>query len=345
MVSGEWRVVSGEGPALWPVSDRATPPTEGLPAAGSGDPCRTCFAHHPKSPNPQIPKSPSGEGTGASEARLEAKSRQIRREVLAVCVRNGAGHIAPSLSCLEILVALYYDVMRYRPREPQWADRDRLIVSKAHGAYALYAILADLGVIPRPQWENFYTPQSSLAGCVERKLAFGLEAGCGSLGHGLPIAVGVALGAKLTGAGYHTFCLAGDGELQEGTTWEAIQFAVKHRLGNLTIIVDRNRLQAMDFIRNVMDRDEADLPRRLAGFGLRPAECPGHDPAGLARRLRALRNGRADHPGLLLADTVKGFGLKCMEGVPRFHFRVPTPEELGADKGTGTFFGPEGTEK
>jgi len=266
---------------------------------------------------------------------LNKKAGAIRREVLSVAVTNGAGHIAPSLSCVEILVALYYDVMQYRAGEPHWAERDRLIFSKSHGCYGLYAILADLGVLPAEEWKRFYRPGCKLSGCAERNVDFGLEAGCGSLGHGLPLAAGLALGAKLQKRAFHTFCVVGDGELQEGTNWEAIQFAVKHGLGNLTIIVDKNDLQAMDFIVNVLDRDKDDLLGRLSGFGLHPEICAGHEAAALAGMLRGLRERGGDLPNLLVAETTKGFGVACMENVAKFHFRIPSEDELkeGAVRG------------
>jgi transketolase len=259
---------------------------------------------------------------------LGEKADGIRRSVVAVAVRNGASHIAPSLSCVDILVALYWRVMAFDPSRPQWKDRDRLVLSKGHGAYALYAILADLGVFPAQEWEKYNTPESTLCGCIERRPEFGIEAGCGSLGHGLPMAVGLAFGARLQGLTYHTFCLVGDGELQEGTTWEAIQFAVKHELSNLTIVVDRNRLQAMDTIANVLDRSEHDLERRLSGFGLNPVTAGGHDLPALVRILTESKNRTQVLPAAVVAETVKGYGLKCMENVPGFHYRIPTPEEL-----------------
>ncbi len=266
--------------------------------------------------------------TAGATRRLAEKADAIRKDVVAVAVRNGAGHIAPSLSCIDILVALYYDVMTYDARDPRRGDRDRLIFSKGHGGYGLYAVLADLGMLPRREWERFYTPESSLCGCVERRVEYGIEASGGSLGHGLPLATGVAFGAKLQRTPYHVFCIAGDGELQEGTTWEALQFAVKHALGNLTLIVDHNGLQAMDFVTNVLDRAPDDLAARFRGFGLAPEMCAGHDTAALARVLRASKTGPRDMPSVVIAHTVKGYGLKCMENIPRFHFRLPTPEEL-----------------
>lgn len=259
---------------------------------------------------------------------LQRKADRIRHEVIDVAVRNKAGHIAPSLSCVDILVALYYGVMRYHPNNPRWDKRDRLIFSKAHGCYALYAILADKGVLPKKEWSRLYASGSTLLGCMDYRLDYGFEAGCGSLGHGLPIAVGEAFGAKLQKKSFHTFCVIGDGEMQEGTTWEAIQFAVKHQVNNLTIIIDDNRLQAMDFIINVLDRDVKDKVKKLKGFGLAPVVTNGHDASRLARLIKPPVRPSSKVPRVIIAETVKGFGLKCMENIPKFHFRTPTPEEL-----------------
>ncbi|MEA3346535.1 MAG: transketolase [Candidatus Auribacterota bacterium] len=263
---------------------------------------------------------------------LLKKANYIRNEVIRVAVRHGAGHIAPSLSCVDILVALYYNAMTYKPENPLWEERDRLIFSKAHGCYAVYAILADKGVFPKKEWEDFYTEKSTLLGCIERKVEYGLEAGCGSLGHGLPIAVGLAFGAQMQRKDYHTFCIVGDGELQEGITWEALQFAVKHEVKNLTIIIDRNRLQAMDFVVNILDKEKADLIKKLRGFGLWPVICSGHDVIKLADSIHAAKSSPENKPKVIIAETVKGFGLKCMENVPKFHFRIPTKEELTMGK-------------
>jgi len=259
---------------------------------------------------------------------LKKKSDYIRKEVVDISTRNKAGHIAPSLSCVDILTALYYDSMSYKPKEPFWDDRDRLIFSKAHGCYALYAILADKGVIPKKEWKNFYTENSTLLGCAERNVEYGLEAGCGSLGHGLPIAVGVAFGAKKKSKKCHTFCVVGDGEMQEGSVWEALQFAIKHEIGNMTIIIDYNRLQAMDFIIKILDKEEGQLIKKLEGFGLLPERCQGHDVIKLADTIKIAKTCQKDKPNIIIAETIKGFGLKCMENVPKFHFRIPTEKEL-----------------
>ena len=264
---------------------------------------------------------------------LKRKANQIRNDVIGVAVQNKAGHIAPSLSCVDILVALYYGVMSYKPEDLLWEERDRLIFSKGHGCYALYAILADKGILSKEEWKRFYTDSSSLLGCVERRVEYGVEAGCGSLGHGLPMAVGIALGAKLqNNKKYHIFCLMGDGEMQEGTTWESLQFAVKHELNNLTIIIDANRLQAMDFIINILDKENHDKIKKLEGFGLSPVICPGHDIRKLIDSINTAKSTSDNKPKVIIAETIKGFGLKCMENVPKFHFRIPTEEDLSLGK-------------
>ena len=252
--------------------------------------------------------------------------------MVSISVANRAGHIAPSLSCVDILVALYYGAMKYKPGNPNWACRDRLVFSKAHGCYALYAILADMGILPKKEWHSFYTEKSTLMGCMERKLEYGLEAGCGSLGHGLPIAVGIAYGAKLQKKKYNTFCIVGDGELQEGSTWEAIQFAVKHEISNLIIIIDDNRLQAMDFIVNILDKEIKDKVKKLKGFGLAPVVTYGHKPEQLLKCINKAKLSSGKVPKVIIAETIKGFGLKCMENVPKFHFRIPTEEEMTTGK-------------
>ena len=261
---------------------------------------------------------------------LYRKSNQIRRDIIAVAVNNKAGHIAPSLSCVDILTSLYYNIMEISA-SPQWENRDRLIFSKAHGCYGLYAILQDRGYIPKKEWESFYVG-SSLSGCLERNLEFGIEGGCGALGHGLPMAAGIAFGAKLQKKDYRVYCIVGDGEMQEGSNWEAIQFAVKHSLSNLTVIIDNNRLQAMDFLEKILtvEGKKDDLQRKMEAFGFTVETCDGHNPVDIVSIISTWLEdlGTLKQPQVLLANTIKGYGLKCMENIPKFHFRLPTIAEL-----------------
>ena len=269
-----------------------------------------------------------------SIGQLYEKANQIRGDVIRIAVKNGAGHIAPSLSCVDILSALYYKIMNLS-NDPNWEGRDRLIFSKGHGCYGLYAILADIGYINRKDWDNFYRG-SFLSGCLERSVKHGIEAGCGSLGHGLPLSVGLAFGAKLQNKAYRIYCIVGDGEMQEGSNWEAIQFAVKHKLSNLTVILDKNRLQAMDFLENILTVEgrKDDLQKKMKAFGLEVKTCSGHGIKSIISIVEKWVRTRNDlrAPQVLVANTIKGYGLKCMENIPKFHFRLPTEEELGMGK-------------
>jgi transketolase len=207
-----------------------------------------------------------------------------------VACKNKKGHIAPSLSCLDILAVLYYE---------QVFAKDKVILSKGHGCYGLYAILADLGRIEKTDWENFNLP-----GCLD---------GFGSLGHGLPIAVGNAFGNKLLGKKAHTFCIVGDGEMQEGSNWEALSFMHHHDLDNITVIVDNNGLQAMDRVENVLSHN---LYNRFRGFGLSSITCDGHNYMELLAILKS-------RPHVVIANTIKGKGVDYMEGVAKWHYRLP----------------------
>jgi len=212
---------------------------------------------------------------------------ELRNEVMRVACKNKKGHIAPSLSCLDILDVLSYDF------------KGRIILSKGHGCYGLYAIWAEKGLIPKKKWENF-----EFKGCLE---------GFGTLGHGLPIAVGIAFGNKLQGKDEHIWCVVGDGEMQEGSMWEALSFMYHHDLDNITVIVDHNRLQAMDFIDNVLCQN---LYLRLSGWGFKVYSIDGHDHHQLIDAFSL-------KPQIIIAETLKGKGFKCMENKPKFHFRVP----------------------
>jgi len=247
---------------------------------------------------------------------LEYKALFIRNEIMRVAVKNKAGHIAPSLSCVDILVALYYHIMwPYKEKYPYELIyyRDRLILSKAHGCYGLYAILADLKIIQKEIWEDMGKATSILKGCVEYNPEFRLEAGCGSLGHGLPMAVGLAYGAKLQGESYNVYCIVGDGEMQEGSMYEALNFAYEQELNNLCVIVDANGYKAMD---------RTSVPYLIRDDDI--VEINGHDFNELCSAIYPYSDG----PKVIWAHTVKGKGFSCMEGKAYFHYRIPTQEEL-----------------
>ena len=218
------------------------------------------------------------------------KSDFLRQEVMRVACKNGKGHIAPSLSCLDILNVLHYE---------KEFEKDKVILSKGHGCYGLYAIWADKGVVPKEDFENF-----TLSGCLD---------GFGSLGHGLPIAVGRAFGNRLQGNKEHVFCIVGDGEMQEGSMWESLSFMSHHKLDNITVIVDANGLQAMDRIENVLSQD---LNKRFTGWGFNPITCDGHNYMELLAILKS-------KPKIVIANTIKGKGFPEMEGVAKWHYRLP----------------------
>lgn len=226
--------------------------------------------------------------------RTQDKADFLREDVMRVACKNGKGHIAPSLSCVDILTVLFYQVAQ---------PYDTIILSKGHGCYCLYAIYADRGVISRGDWENFNLP-----GCLD---------GFGSLGHGLPIAVGVGFGNMLLGRRGRVWCIVGDGEMQEGSNWEALSFLNHHDLKNVTVIVDNNGLQAMDATDKVLSQD---LKNRFIGWGLYPHCVDGHDHGELIYTLNLC-------PTVVIASTVKGKGFKHLENNPRFHYRVPNDNE------------------
>lgn len=231
---------------------------------------------------------------------LQSKVNELKQEVFRVACKNGQGHIASSLSCLEILVTLFYSIM---------TENDEFVLSKAHGGYGYYAILADKGFIPKDVWEDFKLP-----GCIERLPEYGIQAGCGSLGHGLPIAVGMAYAKKLQGHTGRVYCLVGDGECQEGTTWEAVQFAVKHYL-NVCIIIDHNGLQAMDTTKIIMNTR---IKEQFEGFGVPVVSHYSYD-----LETKLYLNNTCDFPIAVIEDTIKGMDIPCMSNVAKFHFRQP----------------------
>ena len=236
------------------------------------------------------------------------KPQELLSEIVHVAKENGLGHVASSLSCLNILQAIY---RIYRP------GMDRVILSKGHGCYALYAILAHRGEIPMEWWLGLGTKNSPLAGCCERHPDMGLEAGTGSLGHGLPMAVGMAYVLSHTDPAARVFCIVGDGELQEGSCWEALNFAVRHSLERLIVIVDCNRLQAIEPVQNVV---WGSLDAKLSAWGLRVDHVPGHNSKALDKALAPrVEMGR---PSALLAATIKGFGVPYMEGRVEWHYRT-----------------------
>jgi transketolase len=233
---------------------------------------------------------------------------------------------------VDLLVALYFAILRIRPDEPAWVDRDRLVLSKGHSAIALYATLARRGFFPVEELETFDQLESRLQGHPDMTLLPGLDMSTGSLGMGLSTGVGMAIGARLRGGPERTYVILGDGECQEGAVWEAAFIAARYALDNLCAIVDVNGLQQYGWAADVPGTRQPPWPtgalrRQWQGFGWRVLETDGHDIGRIIATLRSAEGVRG-RPAVVLAHTVKGKGVSFMEGQYGWHARVPTPEEL-----------------
>ena len=258
------------------------------------------------------------------ERELLLKSIRYRKKVLSIIKHARAGHTGGSLSCVDILNVLYNSVMRVSPDNFNDPDRDRYIQSKGHSVEALYVVLADKGFISEADLETLCKYRSSLIGHPTRKVK-GIEQNTGALGHGLPFGVGVSLAGKLDGRGYRVYVLLGDGELAEGSNWEASLMAARYRLDNLVVLVDRNRLQITSSTENVSGLEP--LADKLKAFGYSLREADGNNPAGLGDVLRQAPF-EPGKPSLIIAHTVKGRGVSFMENAVEWHHRVPNDEEF-----------------
>lgn len=255
---------------------------------------------------------------------LKSIVTELRKIIFKTAHHSGTGHIAPSLSVVEILTVLYFGgIMKYDVRNPAWEDRDYFVMSKGHASLAVYAALAKAGYFPEAELKSFCHGGTHFGGILKRNIQYGIEASTGSLGQGLCFATGVALANKLDEKANHVFVVIGDGECQEGTTWEAAMNAAHHQLHNLTVIVDHNRLQGMDTVENIIQ--EMDLKEKWKSFGFAVQEVDGHDMEALLHALdRKPENGK---PRAIIANTIKGKGISFMEGVPIWHYRSTNEEE------------------
>jgi transketolase len=228
------------------------------------------------------------------------------------------------LSMAEILAVLYTRVLRVDPKRPAWPGRDRFVLSKGHGGGAVYAVLGELGFFPMDWFEGYYRDAGKLMGHISHHVP-GVEFSTGSLGHGLPVAVGMALAAKGAGRTHRVVCLLSDGDCDEGSTWEAILFAAQHRLDNLTVIVDYNKVQALGASKDVLDLEP--LAQKLADFHWAAREVDGHDVDAIAAALCPLPFA-AGKPSWLICHTVKGKGVSWMEGTVACHYGSVTDAQL-----------------
>jgi transketolase len=252
---------------------------------------------------------------------LVSIARQIRKRDLQAVFEAGAGHIGGEMSSIDILTALYFDVLRIDPAQPNWPERDRFILSKGHVALALYITLAKRGFIDEGEISTFLKPHSRLNGHPNCNKVPGVETNTGPLGHGLPVAVGMAKAAKITAASYHTYVMTGDGEMQEGSNWEAISAAAQFGLNNLTLIIDHNRFQQGAALKDT--NDLAPFAPKLAAFGWDVVEIDGNDMAQIVPALQR----RGAGPMAIVAHTNKGHGISFMQDTVDWHHKVPNADQ------------------
>ncbi|MHC5227919.1 transketolase [Enterococcus sp. LJL99] len=254
---------------------------------------------------------------------LQKKAIEIRKEVWQLIYQAKTGHTGSDLSCTDILVALYYHVMKVDASNPEMVDRDQYIQSKGHAAEVLWTVLADKGFISKEELQTFSQFGSRLIGHPNNKVA-GVEMNTGSLGHGLPVSVGIALAGKMDNRSYHTYTLLGDGELAEGSVWEGAMAATNYQLDNLTAIIDRNGLQITGKSEEVMSVEPLD--EKWRAFGWDVSIIDGNDMEELIAALT--KPNEKNKPKLIIANTVKGKGFSEAENQAQWHHKVPTDEQL-----------------
>lgn len=267
-------------------------------------------------------------------------ARQARWQVIKAVTNAKAGHIGGPLSMMDLLVQLYFGELRIKTDDPAWAERDRFILSKGHAAIGLYSVLALRGFFEVAELSTFDKGDSRLQGHPDVTRLPGLDASTGSLGQGLSVGVGVALGARLRQQDFHTWVLLGDGEIQEGMVWEAVQVAARYKLSNVTAIIDRNGLQQFG-LPSTSETDRTDRGDRrdpwfgvdlcavFQAFGWRVVELDGHDFSQISAAYQLARSGDPNgRPTVLIAHTVKGKGLSLAEGIHTWHSIVPTQDDF-----------------
>ena len=256
--------------------------------------------------------------------RLRWKCLDIRRDIIEMIYVAGSGHPGGSLSAVEILTALYFQVMRIRPEEPDWLERDRFILSKGHAAPAIYAVLAERGFFPLEELKTFSAPGTRLQKHIDMHLVPGTELSTGSLGQGLSVGVGMALADRMDGRGRRVYVLIGDGESQEGQIWEAAMAASQFKLDSLIAFLDNNRCQVDGYVCDICDIEPVD--RKWESFGWHVQRVDGHN---LGQILAAINTAHSHSPGphMIIADTIKGKGISYMENRPEWHARAINEEE------------------
>lgn len=256
---------------------------------------------------------------------LDERSKYLRRLVVRCLEMGERGHIGSSMSLIEIMRVLYDDILRFKPAEPGWADRDRMILSKGHGCIGQYVMLADKGFFPVATLDTFCHRDSILGGHPEAHKIPGVEASTGALGHGLSIGVGMAIAARIQKRDSRVIVVMGDGEINEGSVWEAAMCAGKHRLSNLTAIIDYNKIQSAGPTREIQDLEP--LLDKWQAFGFAPVEVDGHDCDAL-RKVFGSAPLRSDRPTAIICHTVKGKGIPFAEHDPTWHHKAKVAPEI-----------------
>ena len=256
---------------------------------------------------------------------LKRLALTIRKDIVRMTTAAGSGHPSTSLSAVEIMTALFFNVLRHDPSNPNWPERDRFILSKGHGAPVLYSVMARSGYFPTDRLMTLRKLDSPLQGHPERQRVGGVEASTGSLGQGLSIGIGMALSAGVDHKNYRVYVLTGDGEIDEGQVWEAAMFAAHHKIDNLTAIVDRNGQQQDGWVKDILNTEP--LVEKWRSFGWHVIDINGHD---LQQVLKAFEESRAikGQPTVIIARTVKGKGVSILENNTNFHGVPLTPEQM-----------------
>lgn len=280
----------------------------------------------PSASDAPTPGSNSFIPTPTEIARLRERARFVRLETLRLIEIAKVGHYSSVFSAAEIFAALYYDVMRLRPGDPAWADRDRFLMGKGHAAVGLFPILADHGFIPKDLLDGYTRLGSPLGDHPDMRKVPGVDFSSGSIGHALSVGGGMAWGGRAKGQDFSVFVMLGDGEMQEGQVWEAAMFAAHHKLSRLVAIVDRNGYQLDGKVDDVMGIEP--LPEKWRAFGWEVHEVDGHDLSALTALLRRVQaDTTRQAPVCIIARTVKGKGVSFMETEPGWHLGYLAPED------------------
>ena len=260
-----------------------------------------------------------------NEAELIEMARKCRVDIVEMIHKAGAGHPGGSLSAIDLIVGLYGTGFRFKTEEPNWKDRDRFIMSKGHASPAVYSILHNLGVLSKNDIDGFRTLGSVCQGHVDMKWTNGVDFSAGSLGMGLSFGLGCALAARMDKSERRIWVMIGDGETQEGQIWEAAMAADFHKVGNLNVIIDRNRIQNDDFMEVQMEI--GDIGKKFNSFGWKVIEINGHNMKEITDAIQEA-NIEQNQPCAIVAHTIKGKGVSFMENNPGFHGKAPNDEEL-----------------